>query len=181
MEGIFTLPYSEYDVINIMSKLLGKSEGYFAYIPVSRQQKGVDFIIHSEKSNKYLKVQVKSSRSYIKNNIFFFWFNNFVDKYKDGNADLYILYGLYPSLNNQDKVNSKQKAWSSFILCFSEKEMNDFLNKVKNKKTDTPNKFFGIQFEDQNRITTERGFNIEQDLSKHLLSNYIKNIKEMLK
>ncbi|MBL7135865.1 MAG: hypothetical protein ISS81_04625 [Candidatus Marinimicrobia bacterium] len=46
MEGVFSLPYSEYEVINQLQKKLKKSEGYSFYIPTSRQQKGIDFIIH---------------------------------------------------------------------------------------------------------------------------------------
>ena len=45
MDAIFTLPYSEYGAINeLKSKLKG---GYSYYIPTSRQQKGIDFIIGS--------------------------------------------------------------------------------------------------------------------------------------
>lgn len=181
MEGIFTLPYSEYDVVNKMSKLLKKSEGYSFYIPVSRQQKGVDFVVLAEKSNKHLRVQVKSSRSYVHGDNFFLWFNNFVDKYEEDNADLYILYGLYPLLKKGYKVNTKKKAWSSIILCFNEKEMNEFLKQIRTKKTNKSDKFFGVKFTDPDKITTERGFIPEQDISKHLLQNYLKNIGDMLK
>lgn len=179
MEGIITLPYSEYDVINKMSKLLKKSDGYSFYIPTSRQQKGVDFVILKEKSNKHLRIQVKSSRSYVKGDNFFLWFNNFVDKYEEDNADLYVLYGLYPILKEGHKVSTKKKAWNSVILCFNEKEMHEFLKQVKTKKTNKNDKFFGVKFTNPDRITTERGFTQEQDISKHLLENYLKTIKEM--
>ena len=48
-----------------MQKLLKKSDGFSFYIPTSRQQKGIDLLIHNSKNNKLLKAQVKSSRSYI--------------------------------------------------------------------------------------------------------------------
>ena len=91
MEGIFTLPYSEYEVLNQLQKKLKKSEGYSFYIPTSRQQKGVDFIVNNNKSNKFCRFQVKSSRSYIDRPRklksgevkevkyrFNLWFNNFL-------------------------------------------------------------------------------------------------------
>ena len=179
MEGIFTLPYSEYDVINRMSKFLKKSDGYSFYIPTSRQQKGVDFVIL--KNKKIVRVQVKSSRSYVNGDNFFLWFNNFIDRYEEGNADIYVLYGLYPALKKGHKVTTKEKAWNSVILCFSEKEMNDFLKQVKNKKSDTMNKFFGVKFSNPKKITTEGGFTQEQDMSKHIFENYVSNIEVMLK
>lgn len=64
MEPVFTLPYSEHQAIEQITKKLKKSDGYSVYIPTSRQQKGVDFIVHNSKSNKFARVQVKSSRSY---------------------------------------------------------------------------------------------------------------------
>lgn len=63
MDAIFTLPYSEYEVIDVLRKKLKNGASF--YIPTSRQQKGIDFIIHNNKSNKYLRVQVKSSRAYV--------------------------------------------------------------------------------------------------------------------
>ena len=94
MEGIFTLPYSEYEVIVQLQKKFSKKEGFAFYIPTSRQQKGIDFIIHNDKKNIMKRIQVKSSRSYVdtpktlksgkiksvkyKYNL---WFNNFIDKY----------------------------------------------------------------------------------------------------
>src|SRR3990170_8509519 len=105
MEGVFSLNYSEYDVINKLSFLLRKSDGYGVYIPISRQQKGVDFIILNNNNGKVIRVQVKGSRSYYipdyhkkYTHLFGLWFGNFLEKYKEGNADLYVLYGLYPHL-----------------------------------------------------------------------------------
>ena len=120
MEGVFTLPYSEYEVINELQKKFKKSDGYSFYIPTSRQQKGIDFIFHNNKINKMLRVQVKSSRSYINKprklksgrikSVKFkytLWFRNFINKYKKDNADYYILFGLYPVYNEKKNIKGK--------------------------------------------------------------------------
>jgi len=181
MEGIFTLPYSEYDAIHKMSKLLKKSDGYGFYIPTSRQQKGVDFLVMNHKTNKTLRVQVKSSRSYYHEDTYFLWFNNFLERYDKGNCDLYVLYGLYPNLKKGEKVTSKKKAWGSILLCFTEIEMFELLKQVRTKKEDKSDKFFGVKFKDADEIFTERGFVEEKNLTEHLIENYAKEIKSMLK
>ena len=181
MEGIFTLPYSEYDAVNKMNSLLKKSDGYGFYIPTSRQQKGVDFLVMNHKTNKSLKVQVKSSKAYYHEDTFFLWFNNFLERYDKGNSDLYVLYGLYPNLKEGEKVTSKKKGWSSILLCFTEKEMFALLKQVRTKKEKKSDKFFGVKFKDANEVYAQRGFTKEKDLTSHLLKNYTKRIKSMLK
>jgi hypothetical protein len=81
-----------------------------------------------------LRFQVKASRTYVhearvlRNGVvrrpkyrYYLWLNNFIDKYKKGNSDYYILFGLYPVYDN--KKNIKDRFWNSIILCFSEDEM----------------------------------------------------------
>jgi len=104
MEPVFAIPYSEYVVINELSRHLGKRAGFSIYIPTSRQQKGVDFLLHDSRQNKYLRFQVKGSRCYINRNPdnlrrlkYNLWFNNFVKRYVPGEADFYVLLGLYPT------------------------------------------------------------------------------------
>ena len=145
MEAVFTLPYSEYMVINHMQKIFKKGDGYSIYMPVSRQQKGVDFILHNSRNNKILRFQVKSSRAYIddpkilKNGKiktsefkYYLWLSNFVEKYNPGNADYYIIYGLFPVYKG--KINEKNKCWKSLYLCYKEQEMFGFLERVVSKE-----------------------------------------------
>ena len=42
MEAIFSLPYSEHQTIASLSRVLPKSQGYGVFVPVSRQQAGVE-------------------------------------------------------------------------------------------------------------------------------------------
>ena len=55
MEPIFILPYSEYEVINLIQNKVKKKDGFSCFIPVSRQQKGIDFILYSSKTNQMSK------------------------------------------------------------------------------------------------------------------------------
>ena len=188
MEAIFTLPYSEYEVINQLQKKLGKlikSKGISFYIPTSRQQKGIDFIIHNNETKKVLRMQVKSSRAYVdepngKNYQYNFWFNNFIDKYKPDVADYYILFGLYPVYVSDKNIKSKTDFWKSITLCFSDKDMNELLKSVKTKNSKKTDRFFAIGFNQHNTVFGKRGFENNPNFSENLLENKLTEIKEHL-
>ena len=65
MDPVFTLPFSEYAVLDKITRHLDKKDGFSIYVPVSRQEKGVDFLVHNSNNNRSLRFQVKSSRSYV--------------------------------------------------------------------------------------------------------------------
>lgn len=178
MEPIFTLPYSEHQVIEQVTKRLKKSTGYAVYIPTSRQQKGVDFIIHNTKSNKFARIQVKGSRSYSEKERHYLWYNNFIEKYEPGNADFYMLFGLYSAYHNKDGIK-KGEFWKPITLCFSEADMFVFLKQVKTKKEQRPDRFFAFGFTSPTDITCARG-PIDYPAINHSLDNQIDYIKEFL-
>jgi hypothetical protein len=188
MDGIFTLPYSEFEVINVMQRFLKKSDGNSVYIPASRQQKGIDFIVHNFKTNRLLRFQVKSSRTYrneekeLKNGqiklpkyINNLWFNNFIDKYEKGRCDYYILFGLYPGYSPEKNI--KSKFWKSILLCYNENEMLELLKKIKTKKEEKTDRFFSYGFNTGNEIFNERGLKEDINATDHLLKNKIPKIK----
>ncbi len=188
MEPIFTLPFSEYEAIN---ELKGKlKSGCSFYVPTSRQQKGIDFLIHNDKKNKFLRIQVKSSRSYISDSRerkdkrkiykYHFWFNNFIDKYKPGNADYYFLFGLYPEYETKDNIKSRREFLKTMIICFSEKEMFSLLKKIRMTKNNKIDRFFDISFDVPGQIYGSRGFDKNIDLSKFLLDNKLTELKKKL-
>lgn len=189
MDAIFTLPYSEYEAINVLKKKLKSSCSF--YIPTSRQQKGIDFIIHNNIKNKHLRIQVKSSRAYIdeprekKNKKrmykYHLWFNNFIDRYEPGNADYYLLFGLYPEYNQFKNIKSKEAFWKSIVLCFSEKEMFDLLKSIKKTKNNKTDRFFDISFDDPRQVFGSRGFSENINLSRFLLEKKISEIENKLK
>jgi len=188
MESTFTLPYSEYEAIIQMQHLLKKKDGYSFYIPTTRQQKGIDLIIHNSQTNKILRVQVKSSRSYVNTSErkkendyrYYLWFNNFLKKFQLGMADFYLLFGLFPRYDSKYKIKSKNEFWSSVILLFDDKEMNELLKNVKTKKEKKMDKFFGFGFDSDDSIYGVRGFEEPTDFSKYLLKHRLDSVKLFL-
>lgn len=187
MDGIFTLPYSEFEIVNKFQELFKRKDGYSVYIPVSRQEKAVDFILSKSKSHKIARFQVKSSRTYIheakikkddtikrpayKYNL---WFNNFINKYEQGLADYYLLFGLFPVYSNESSIDSD--FWKSIIVCLSDEEMHKTLQNVLTKKERKSDRFYGLSFNQPTKIVGTRGFIDEPDFSDYLLVNQMKNI-----
>lgn len=181
MDGIFSLPYSEYETILQVQKHFKKVDGLSVFIPVSRQQKGIDFVIVNTKNRKTLTVQVKGSRSYTKTDIpkrskkevfkYNFWFNNFLHRYVRGQADVYILFGLYAVYDASRGVKSGTEIWKPVVLAFKDLEMKALLDQVKTKREQKADRFFGIGFNDSTSAFGARGFQTKVDLSGHILAN----------
>jgi hypothetical protein len=187
MEGIITLPYSEYAVANKLNACFKKKDGYALFIPTSRQQKGIDLLLANLKSNKTATIQIKASRSYRlsrKNQQYAYglWFPNFIDKYAKGNADYYILYGLYPDYAKTEETNiASKEVWNEIFLCFTEEEMFNFLKQVKQVNSDKKDIYFGLKFDNDKKVCTGRGFRSETDVSSFLLKNKLEEMHKKLK
>lgn len=189
MEPVFTLPYPEYAIIDEIKKYF--KEGYSVLIPSSRQQKGYDLAIYNQKSKKCITIQVKSSRTYpgsapkrkTKRERFKYstWFNGFEPR--RGYADYYILFGLYTKeLKNKklDKSRKIRKWYSNILLLFDEKEMIDFLKKLRTRKRKRESKFgFGFNFPEKVYLT--RGDVEDRDMSKFLFGQRINKIIRKLR
>jgi hypothetical protein len=181
MEPIFTLPYSEYAAIQEIQHYFKKHDGFAVLVPVSRQQKGMDFLILNTKNGKSLKVQVKASRSYTatkapkrKSKNFFnhaFWFNNFAGRYTKDAADIYVLIGLYPVYAADKGIKTRTEMWRPILLVFTDAEMHQFLLNVKMRKEDKADRFFSLGSNDGHKVFGVRGFKESTDLSSHLLAN----------
>ena len=160
MDGTFSLPYSEYRVAETLIKLFPKKEGYALFIPVSRQQKGIDLLLYNQKSGKKLAIQVKASRAYPHDpekseRQYGIWFKNFFDKCKTDNADYYIIYGLYPM---HKKTVSSKDCWKEILLLYSKAQMIKYLDRVR--LVNSPNErdsFFGFEFDDGGPVWEGRG------------------------
>lgn len=183
MEPIFTLPYSEFTVVQELSRYLKKADGYSPYIPLSRQEKEVDFLVYNRISRKYVRFQVKASRSYSSKNDpyrYNFWFNNFKEKYSEGVCDFYCLLGLYSDYTNLKKIASKKDIWHPLILCLPDNKMGLFLQKVKTKKDPAKaDRFFSIGFDQPSSIFACRGFNSPENVSEFILDSMIGQIREV--
>lgn len=189
MDGIFTLPYSEFEIVNKFQDSFKRKDGFSVYIPVSRQEKAVDFILSKSKSHKIARFQVKASRTYIHdaeiktNGVikhpdyrYNLWFSNFIDKYETGLADYYLLFGLFPVYSNENPIDSN--FWKSMILCLSDEKMNYTLNSALTKKEQKPDRFYGLSFNNPNQVIGTRGFLDKPDFSEYILKDQITNIKE---
>ena len=189
MESTFTLPFPEYSAIWELSQFFKKNDEYSCFIPVSRQQSHVDFILRNAKSGKNVSFQVKSSRSWTWDNKWEgenvtwngFHFNNFLEKCKPGLADYYLLFGVYPKYLQTAKVSAKHQHWSSTILCFSGSEMISTLQEVRLKRDPTKHdRFFSFSIGSNGEIRGNRGFKNWPKLNQYLLESKIPDIKKQI-
>src|SRR5258708_18306877 len=137
MEPIFSLPYSEFCVAQQLARLLPAKKGYSLYLPLSRQQLGVDLMI-ARRSNRTVRVasiQVKSSRTYSKPKTtartkrpfrYGTWFNNFECPPE---ADFFCLVSLYPAVDLAQR-RELGSWWTPQKLLFSQSEMRKVLPSV---------------------------------------------------
>lgn len=184
MEPVFTIPYSEYCVAIHLQHLFKPKDGYSLFIPLSRQEKGVDLLLakRQDEHTVSITIQVKASRTYSpkptksgnsKRLSYYTWFNNF-DVPKQ--ADYIFLAGLYPPEEGRTK-KSASSWWSAVILVFTQAEMISFISNINTLKG-TRDKMFGFGFDEptkiyQTRGDMDRGF---MDYSSHLLQNQVETI-----
>jgi hypothetical protein len=189
MDPVFTLPYSEYAVVEKITKHLRKRDGFSIYVPASRQEKDVDFLVHSSVHNKSVRFQVKGSRSYVRDDQssldkghlkYTLWFNNFRKKYSPGNADFYVLFGLYPNYSINSAISSRRQSWRPLILCIPDAAMGALLDSVRTKKTKEPDRFFYVAFDSPDQVYGTRGFLNRRDLSEYLLDRQMPSIRAKL-
>jgi hypothetical protein len=188
METVFSLPYSEFCVASHLHDYFKTKDGFSIYIPMSRQEKGIDLLLikRLDESTSCVTIQVKSSRTYSpKHNNFtdskrfayYTWFNTFeVPKV----ADYIFLVGLYPP---EEGRSSKRAAswWSAVILIFSNSDMNEIISNTLTR-TGKRDPMFGFGFNEPTEIIQTRGDMDRKfvDFSNHLFHNQVKNIKERL-
>ena len=188
MEPIFSLPYSEFCVAQQLARLLPASQGYSLYVPVSRQQPGVDLMI-ARRRNRKIRVaciQVKSSRTYSSPTAtartkkpfrYYTWFNNFECP---SEADFFCLVALYPAVDSAQR-RALGTWWAPQILLFSQTEMRQFLRRVRTVggKRD---RMFGFGFDRADQAVQTRGDPARRyrDFSQHLLSRRLAKLRRFL-
>ncbi|MGO8988085.1 MAG: hypothetical protein ACLQGU_02395 [bacterium] len=190
MDPVFTLQWPEFLVAERLQNLLPKKDGYSVLIPLSRQEKGIDLVIHRRDklgASSVLTIQVKASRTYLppapkrKNTIrykYYTWFNRFD---VPDEADFVVLVGMYaPDLIRTRRVACKW--YQDCSLLFTREEMRDFIKTCKTRKG-KPDRMFGFGFDDLLSIVLTRGdmSRAQKDYASFLLNRKIKEIKERLK
>lgn len=179
MQPIFTMQYGEYVVADYLRKHL---KNVSVFIPTSSQEKGIDLLMYkfTKNTHKALTVQVKMSRTYTndkKEMPYGLWFNRF-DTHE--NADWFMLVGIY--CINKKILKASNTKWGTIILAFKNKEMNKFLNKVRQKKDNSKlDKMFGLRFDDNKNIVLSRGSQKLKDMSKYRIENRIDEIVKNFK
>ena len=185
MDPVFTLQWPEFLVCERLQKLLPKSEGYSIYIPVSRQEKGVDIsILHrAPKIKRTITVQVKASRTYLgtpgkrEDTIrykYYTWFNRFIPS---PDADYFALTGLFPREAKQTKKISP--SWySDCTLLFSYSEMKELMDNCQTV-SGRPDPMFGFAFDDLSSVIYTRGDpkRSGRDFAKYNIDEKIQEIR----
>ncbi len=186
MEASFTMPYSEFEAIRQFQRFFPKA-GYGVFIPASRQQAGVDFLLLNAKKRRLLRVQLKSSRAYIQENgphPIRFWFNNFLRKYRPGAADIYAFLGVYPGYSQKRRINQPTGIWKTVILVFEDAEIGRLLRRLKTKGGKVDRFFaFGLDVPSRGgpeRVYGTRGQIEHRNLSRHLLRNKVNSLRRRL-
>lgn len=188
MEQVFTIPYPEFAVAEELSlRYFKKRKGYCIAIPLSRQQKGFDLLVQWKRTKCMASLQVKASAIHLPKGKskdkfqYCFWFKNF--EYHPGASDFYILFGLCPICPNKDYMRRRKpiRWWKSVMLLFSDDDMKDFLQNLKNKSGKKEHSF-SIHFnEPPHNLWLVRGAPKPVSLNKFFLSRRSHLIKKFLR
>jgi len=172
------VPYDEAIAIDEMKKLFKKNDGYSFLVPISKQQKGYDFVILNSNTKKIMRVQVKGSKTYQehKKYKYYFWFNNFIDKLDDNVVDAYV----FVCSCEEKGRNIKQARRTNMLLAFDNREMKSVLKKAVTKKDKKPDKFIGIGSNDLLNVFGDRVLLDGHDFTKQLLTNKAETLQKWL-
>jgi len=181
----FSIQYPEYHIAGILQHDFPKAKNFSVSIPLSRQQKYYDLLLHNANNKKCLAIQVKSSRTYVNTNTtsdpndynYIVWLNNFEH---NSFSDFYFIYIPFPLFDVQ--TFSPRAGQGLHILVFDTNEMQTLLANIKTTKKGTPDKFFYLGFNmNDHRIFGARGFiNSGQEFTNNLYLRKLNQIKQAI-
>jgi hypothetical protein len=178
----FTIDYSEYYIAEQFQKDFPKSQNYSVSIPLSRQQKYYDLLLHNGNNKKSIAIQVKSSRTYI-NHVadfpYYGWLNNF--SITNNHSDFYFIFLSYPIFDL--KTFRPKTSFGVLLLVFGNEEMATLLANINKTKAGNADKFFAFVFDiEAKRIYGDRGFekNPRREFTSNLYHNKLNQIKAAL-
>ena len=177
MNPIFTLQFNEWTVAE---ELKEKFKDCSVFIPLSRQEKGIDLLLYSYAEHQnMLTFQVKSSRTYLDKTKEVYYANMFFNRFSvHKNADWYILCGICPLPTDEQLTNFK---WKNIMLAFTNNEMQEFLDNIHTKKDITKqDSKFQISFNLNGEFFLTRGCTERKNLNKYLFENRINDILNSL-
>ncbi len=182
----FSIDYPEYHIAGLLQKEFPKQSNFSMSIPLSRQQKYYDLLLHNGNNKKCLTFQVKSSRTYIFADAdtsvhynYYAWLNNF--KTANNFSDYYFIFISFPLFDT--KTFRPKTAFGTKILVFDNNEMSTLLANINRTKKGHPDKFFSFGFNiGDNRIFGERGFpkSPRKEFTDNLYENKIAGIKRTI-
>ena len=154
-------------LVEMLNKNKTKYKEYSVFVPLSRQQKGIDLILYKNGSPKIATIQVKYSRSYagskpkghIRTN--FLTYNTFSIN-DEAKADFYLILGNYLATEEQFDYNKgfalNMVDYKLIVLLYTYEEMKEELSKVRQVKTEKQDSRFSYRFRDEQDIEMDRGF-----------------------
>ena len=175
----FSIQYPAYHIAGILQNDFPKRDDFSVSIPLSRQRKYYDLLLHKADSKKCLAIQVESSRTYVNTNAadsdyhYTAWLNNFPHNSYSGFYLIFIPFPLFDS-----NTFRRRAGQGLHILVFDTNEMQTLLSNIKITKKGTPDKFFYFGFNiNDNRIFGTRGFeNSGQEFTSNLYPNKLNQI-----
>ncbi len=193
MDPIFTLPWSEFFIADKLRRLLSPKKDYSIFIPLSRQEKGIDLAVllktTPENNSAVTTIQVKTSRIWHgkapkHKNIIRYQYNSWFNRFDvPERADFIILIAMYTT--NIDRPGKGWKGWyKDCSLLFTNNEMHQFFKDCKNKKGE-PDSSFYFGFNDLSSIILTRGDmnypKTRKDFAGFLLGNRLNDIERKIK
>jgi hypothetical protein len=179
MEPIVTLPYSEWLVAEKLMKALPTSQGYSVYVPLSRQEKGVDLLLTRRLNGvtRAVTLQVKYSRAYEKGapHRFTTWFRVFQVSER---ADLYVLASLYPRIDGRGG-GTKSSHWLPMLLLFRRQEIADLMSSLRRRSGKQETMFY-FGFDEPEHVWLTRGSPEHRDVSAFIFKERLPLVKEYL-
>lgn len=182
----FSIEYPEYHIAGLLQDDFSKTNNFSISIPLSRQQKYYDLLLHNANNKKCLAIQVKSSRTYINTNTtdnpndynYYAWLNNFRS---NTFSDFYFIFISYPLFDTT--TFRPRTALGTKILVFDTIEMTNLLANIRTTRSGNPDKFFGFGFNiNEEEIYGTRGFITEprQEFTSNLYHNKLNQIRQII-
>ena|GEM_PF-444529 len=192
MDPFFTLPWSEFFIADKLRGLLSPKKDYSIFIPLSRQEKGIDLAVllktTASNNSAVTTIQVKASRIWPgeapkRKNIIRYKYNTWFNRFDvPERAEFIILTAIFTT--NIDRPGKGSKKWyDDCSLLFTNNEMHQFFKECKNKKG-KPDGSFGFGFNDLSSIILTRGDmdmgKTRKDFAGFLLKNRLDDIKRKI-
>ena len=182
MEPIFTLRYSEWLVAGLLSKELPKRQGYSIYLPLSRQEKGVDLLVtrRARGNSRTVTLQVKYSRNWEdrRRNADFRFIMSFNVFDVSEHADFYVLTTIFPDYTRR-RTGARRIRWLPFMLLFNRREMSRLLSSLRTRSGRPEHRFY-FSFNDPSDVSLTRGAPEPKDYSGYTLKKRLPFLRRRL-